>query len=117
VDATTGGGNGHSSLQELLLAGIGWISLGSEAADELADQLSHRIGVDRDEVRAALRDTATSWKAEAGRIGARQDDLTERALRKLGLVRREEVDDLELRIAQLEHRLRLLEQQAPPAGA
>ena len=32
---------------------------------------------------------------------------------ELGLVRRDEVDELELRVAQLEHRLRLLED-APP---
>jgi polyhydroxyalkanoate synthesis regulator phasin len=33
----------------------------------------------------------------------------ERALAKAGLARREEVEDLALRVAQLEHRLRLLE--------
>jgi hypothetical protein len=30
-------------------------------------------------------------------------------MRRLGLVRREEADDLALRVAQLEHRVRLLE--------
>jgi BMFP domain-containing protein YqiC len=34
--------------------------------------------------------------------------------RELGLVTRAELDAAELRIAQLEHRLRLLERQAPP---
>jgi BMFP domain-containing protein YqiC len=33
------------------------------------------------------------------------------ALRELGLVTREEWDELELRVAQLEHRLRLVETQ------
>jgi hypothetical protein len=33
----------------------------------------------------------------------------ERALGRAGLARREEVEDLALRVAQLEHRLRLLE--------
>jgi len=33
---------------------------------------------------------------------------------ELGLVRREELDELELRVAQLEHRLRLLEDAPPP---
>lgn len=34
----------------------------------------------------------------------------ERLARELGLVRREELDAVELRLAQLEHRLKLLEQ-------
>jgi len=33
---------------------------------------------------------------------------------QLNLVSRDEVDELELRVAQLEHRLRLLEQNDPP---
>jgi BMFP domain-containing protein YqiC len=37
-------------------------------------------------------------------------DTGERIARELGLVRREELDSLELRLAQLEHRLKLLEQ-------
>jgi len=42
-------------------------------------------------------------------VGARRDEAMERALAKAGLARREEVEDLALRVAQLEHRLRLLE--------
>ena len=38
-------------------------------------------------------------------------DVTERLLARLGLVRREELDDLGLWLAQLEHRLRLLERE------
>ena len=37
------------------------------------------------------------------------DEAFERAYAKAGLVRREEMDDLALRVAQLEHRIRLLE--------
>jgi BMFP domain-containing protein YqiC len=35
---------------------------------------------------------------------------------ELDLVTRDELDELELRVAQLEHRLRLLEELPPPAG-
>jgi polyhydroxyalkanoate synthesis regulator phasin len=35
--------------------------------------------------------------------------MVDRSLEKAGLARREELEDLELRVAQLEHRLRLLE--------
>jgi polyhydroxyalkanoate synthesis regulator phasin len=36
-------------------------------------------------------------------------------VRELGLVTREDLDELELRVAQLEHRLRLLENSSAPA--
>jgi polyhydroxyalkanoate synthesis regulator phasin len=96
-------------VSELLLAGIGWASLGFEAADELADDLARRIGADRDAMRGAMRDTVDSWRTELERLGARREEAVERGLARAGLARREELEDLALRVAQLEHRLRLLE--------
>ncbi len=98
------------SVSELLLAGVGFATLGLEAADEISDDLAKRVGVDRDAMRGAVRDTLDAWRTEAERLGARRDEAVERALAKAGLVRREEIDDLALRVAQLEHRIRLLEQ-------
>ena len=97
------------TLQQILLAGIGWASEGIEAADTVADDLARRVGVDRDSMRAAVSDAIASWRKEAERLGVRGDELSDRALARLGLARREEVEDLDLRVAQLEHRLRLLE--------
>jgi polyhydroxyalkanoate synthesis regulator phasin len=96
-------------VSELLLAGIGWASMGIEAAEELADDLARRVGVDRDAMRTAVQDTVTSWRSELERLGVHRDEAVERTLAKAGLARREELDDLALRVAQLEHRLRLLE--------
>ena len=45
------------------------------------------------------------------------DEVSERALARLGLARREALDDLELRVAQLEHRLGLLEREADTLDA
>jgi polyhydroxyalkanoate synthesis regulator phasin len=100
---------GARPVSELLLAGIGFATLGLEAADELADDLARRLGVDRDAMRGAVRDTLQAWRSEAERLGMRRDEAFEVALAKAGLVRREEIDDLALRVAQLEHRIRLLE--------
>ena len=96
-------------LGQLLLAGLGWVSLTADAADDLADDLARRVGIERDEMRGAVRDAVASWRAEAEKIGSLPSDASEKALRRLGLVRREEADDLALRVAQLEHRVRLLE--------
>jgi polyhydroxyalkanoate synthesis regulator phasin len=94
---------------ELLLAGLGLASLGAETADRLADDISRRVSVERDTMREAVRDTFAAWRAEAERLGARRDEVVERSLQLTGVARREELEDLELRVAQLEHRLRLLE--------
>jgi polyhydroxyalkanoate synthesis regulator phasin len=96
-------------VSELLRAGIGLAALGFEAADELADDLARRVGVDRDAMRNAVRDSLEAWRNEAERLGARRDEAVERTLARAGLARREEVDDLALRVAQLEHRVGLLE--------
>lgn len=97
------------SVQQLLLAGVGWASLGVEALDAIADELGQRVGVGRDEMRAAVRDTVESWKREAEKVGVRGDAIAERTWSRVGVVRQETHDELELRVAQLEHRLRLLE--------
>ena len=112
MDDTGHAANGteQRTLEQLLLAGLGWVSLGAEAAEQLADDLARRVGVERDEMRSAVRDTFSSWKAEADRLGARRSEAADKAFQRLGLARREELDDLVLRVAQLEHRLRLLEQ-------
>jgi polyhydroxyalkanoate synthesis regulator phasin len=76
------------TFRELALAGIGAIAAGTERAEELVNDLAARGGIE----------PATVY-------------------RELGLVTRAEVEDLELRLAQLEHRLRLLEdaRSLPPA--
>ena len=49
------------------------------------------------------------WRGEAVRMGERAGAGLEGLFQQLGLVTRAELDELELRVAQLEHRLRLVE--------
>jgi len=99
----------RSQLETLTLAGLGVIALAAERADGLADEIATRLGVERDEVRAAISDVLESWRREAGRLGESTGGTASRVATELGLASREVVDELELRVAQLEHRLRLLE--------
>jgi polyhydroxyalkanoate synthesis regulator phasin len=101
--------DGRGLLEQLLLAGIGWASLTADAAEQLADDLAHRVGIERHEMRTAVRDALNGWKHDAERLAARREESLERALTRFGLVRREEHDDLALRVAQLEHRIKLLD--------
>ena len=104
-----GAGPGRSRLETALLAGLGWASLTAEAADDFADDLSRLVGLDRDELRTAVRDTFASWRRDAENAGLKREELIARLIVKLRLVQREEMEELALRVAQVEHRLKLLE--------
>jgi polyhydroxyalkanoate synthesis regulator phasin len=97
------------ALKRLALAFVGAVALTAERADELADALAERGGMGRDEAREWIDEATTRWRGDAVRVGERAGATLQGALRELGLVTRDEWDDLELRVAQLEHRLRLVE--------
>jgi polyhydroxyalkanoate synthesis regulator phasin len=97
------------TLKRLALAVVGAVALTADRADELADTLAERGGLSRDEVRGWIDDATARWRGDAVRVGERAGATLHGALRELGLVTRDEWDELELRVAQLEHRLRLVE--------
>ena len=103
------GSSERRSLETLALAGIGAFALGADRVDELADELAHRLGVGRDETRAALDDVLQSWRRELRRVGESSGSIASRLTDELGLASGDAVRELELRVAQLEHRLKLLE--------
>lgn len=100
-------------IERVALAAVGAIALTAERIDELAGDLSERGGMRRDEARQLLEDSLTRWRGDATRLGERAGESFAGLARQLGLVTRDEYDELELRLAQLEHRLRLLEGARP----
>jgi polyhydroxyalkanoate synthesis regulator phasin len=98
-----------NALERLALAAVGAVALTAERLDELAGDLAGKGGTRRDEVRQLLEDSVTRWRGDATRLGERAGESLGSVARQLGLVTREEVEELELRLAQLEHRLKLLE--------
>jgi polyhydroxyalkanoate synthesis regulator phasin len=109
ADQGNGAGPDRGPVETALLAGLGWASLTASAADDLADDLARLVGLERDDLRRAVRETFSSWRRDAEQAGLGRDELIDRVIAKLRLVRRDETDDLALRVAQLEHRVRLLE--------
>jgi polyhydroxyalkanoate synthesis regulator phasin len=78
-------------------------------ASRLAEAVQ-RLG--RDEAKALAEELGALWRGDstvAERAAARLAGM----FRELGLVTREELDDAQLKIAQLEHRLALLEKPPP----
>jgi polyhydroxyalkanoate synthesis regulator phasin len=105
-------GDERGALETLTLAGLGALALVARRGDDLADELATRVGVERDELRSALADVLASWRRELQRLGDSTGETAARVGAELGVASREAVADLELRVAQLEHRLKLLERES-----
>jgi polyhydroxyalkanoate synthesis regulator phasin len=73
------------------------------------ERLLQLLGPRLDEVRSLIDDLGSRWRGDAIRVGEGTKRRAQELARELGLVTREEWDELELRVAQVEHRLRLLE--------
>jgi polyhydroxyalkanoate synthesis regulator phasin len=97
-------------LERIALAAVGAVALTKERADALADELADRGVVRRDEARTLIDDVSARWRGDATRLGERAGATLDGLFREVGLVTKDDVEELELRIAQLEHRLRLLEE-------
>ena len=80
----------------------------AESRDTL-ERLIAILGPRLDELRALGDELTSRWRGDAIRVGEGSRRRVQDLARELGLVTREEWDELELRVAQLEHRLRLLE--------
>jgi polyhydroxyalkanoate synthesis regulator phasin len=96
-------------VERLFLAGVGAVSLTAERADALAEELAEKGGLRKEEARDLIDEATARWRGEAGRVGQRASVALDSVFGELGLVTKEEFEELELRVAQLEHRLRLLE--------
>jgi polyhydroxyalkanoate synthesis regulator phasin len=76
-----------------------------EALERIIALLGPRI----EDARSLFEDATARWRGDAVRAGEGTRRRVRELARELGLVTRDEWDELELRVAQLEHRLRLLE--------
>jgi polyhydroxyalkanoate synthesis regulator phasin len=83
----------------------------AEPADGLREAAERLATAARD----AYGELSGRWRGDARRLGEQTGATLEGVFRELGLVSRRDFDELELRVAQLEHRVRLLE--GPPRAA
>ena len=96
-------------LEKALFAGVGAAALTRERIEELAEELAQRGNLSAGDAREAIEEVVGRWRGDATRIGERASTSLTTIFRELGLVTRREYEELELRLAQLEHRLRLVE--------
>jgi polyhydroxyalkanoate synthesis regulator phasin len=74
------------------------------------DRLLSLVGPRLDELRALLDEATGRWRGDAARVGEGTRQRLNQLFYEIGLITREDWDELDLRVAQLEHRLRLLEE-------
>jgi polyhydroxyalkanoate synthesis regulator phasin len=81
---------------------------------EPASRVAHAVQrLGRDEAKALADEFLALWRGDST-VGDRVAARLAGVFREVGLVTREEFDEAQLKIAQLEHRLRLLEDGRPP---
>jgi hypothetical protein len=95
-------------------AGYGGTGAGrdDEPDRDSLERLFALVGPRVDEVRSLLGDSTSRWRGDALRVGEGTRQRLKDLFHELGLVTRDDWDELELRVAQLEHRLGLLERRA-----
>jgi polyhydroxyalkanoate synthesis regulator phasin len=99
-------------LERIAFSAVGAVALTAERIDALAEELAERGVVRRDEAKALLDEASSRWRGDATRLGEKAGATLDALFRELGLVTKEDLEELELRLAQVEHRLSLLEE--PP---
>jgi polyhydroxyalkanoate synthesis regulator phasin len=102
--------------EETFLAGVGAVVLTKERIEELVDELADKGKLTREDARELVDGMVGRWRGDAVRLGERASSTLGGVFREIGLVTRREYEELELRQAQLEHRLRLVERQPGPQG-
>jgi polyhydroxyalkanoate synthesis regulator phasin len=80
-----------------------------DVLERIAAELASAGNLRIEEARALVDQLAHRWRGDVVRAGERLGHAADGVFHEVGLVTREDHDELELRVAQLEHRLRLLE--------
>jgi polyhydroxyalkanoate synthesis regulator phasin len=101
-------------IERTFLAGVGAAAFTKDKVQALVDEFVRRGQLSTDEGSAMVDKLVARSRDEARSAMKRADSSLQGALRDLGLAQRREVEDLEMRVRQLEYRIALLE--AKPAA-
>jgi polyhydroxyalkanoate synthesis regulator phasin len=87
---------------------------GAHPEQDIVTRAVGLLGLRVDEARSLFDEATSRWRGDVLRIGEGSRERLKDLFRELGLVTRDDWDELELRVAQLEHRIRLLEDRDQP---
>jgi polyhydroxyalkanoate synthesis regulator phasin len=104
-------------IEQGFLLSLGAAALAKERLQGLVDESVKRGQISRQVGEQLVEDYTRKAMAEGGELRSRLGGSLQDIAHELGLVTRGEWHDMELKVAQLEHRLSLLENESEPAAA
>lgn len=110
-----------SSIRDLIertfLVGVGAAALTKDRVQGLVEEFVHRGQLSGEEGREMVDRLVSRSKTEAQSALKKADSQLHGAYRDMGLATRRELEDIDFRLRQLEHRVRLLEGAADEAAS
>lgn len=103
-------------IERTFLAGMGAAALTKDRIQDLVDELVSRGQINADEGRVVVDRLVARSREEARGVLRKADSTLHTAYRELGLGSKRDMEDLALRLRQLEHRVQLLEAQCDEQG-
>ena len=103
-------------VERTFLAGMGAAALTKDRIQELVEELVDRGQINADEGRAVMERLVARSREEARAALKKADGSLHTAYRELGLGSQRDLDEIALRLQQLEHRVKLLEAQSDEQG-
>lgn len=96
-------------IERTFLVGVGAAALTKERVQGLVEEFVHRGQLTGDEGRELVEQLVARSKTQAQSAFKKADSQLHGAYRDMGLATRRELEDVDFRVRQLEHRIRLLE--------
>jgi polyhydroxyalkanoate synthesis regulator phasin len=104
-------------VERTFLAGMGAAALTKDRIQDLVEEFVRRGQLNTDEGREVVERVVTRSREEARSVLKKADSSLQGAYRDLGLTTKRELEDVEFRLRQLEHRVQLLEAAADGEAA
>jgi polyhydroxyalkanoate synthesis regulator phasin len=120
TEARSGGQSIRDLIERTFLIGVGAAAFTKDRVQELVEEFVKRGELSSEEGRDLVDSLVARSRDEARSAMKRADSSLQGALRDFGIITRRELEDLETRVRQLEHRVALLERipggEAPDPG-
>jgi polyhydroxyalkanoate synthesis regulator phasin len=104
-------------IERVFLLGVGAAALTKDRVQELVEDLVRRGQLSGDEGREVADRLFARSREEAKAAAKKADSSLQGAYREMGLVTRRDIEDIEFRLRQLEHRVQLLEAAEDASGS
>jgi polyhydroxyalkanoate synthesis regulator phasin len=107
----------RDAIERTLLVGLGAAALTKDRAQKVVDEFVRRGHVSAEEGRDMVEGLASRSREEARSVLKSADSSVQTVFRELGIASRREVEDIDFRLRQIEHRLTLLERDSDSSSS